>query len=127
MPAMPELLLLCEYATLNGGERSMLSTLAAVAAARFEPAVIGPADGPLADELRRREIEIVPFALCDAAGRRRSQAALREELAELLRHRPCVASFLNRIIEVCMANVRGRSPVSPQTGPWTAHWLCGNQ
>ncbi|NQU19845.1 MAG: glycosyltransferase family 4 protein [Candidatus Nealsonbacteria bacterium] len=84
---MPDLLLLCEYPTLNGGERSMLSTLAALAAARFKPAVIGPVEGPLADELRRREIEIVPFSIGDAAGRRRSQATLREELAELLRRR----------------------------------------
>ena len=65
----------------------MLSTLAAVAAARFEPVVIGSAEGPLADELRGRGVEVVPFSFCDETGRRRPQATLREELAELLRHR----------------------------------------
>ncbi len=84
---MPDLLLLCEYPTLNGGERSMLSTLAAVAADRFEPAVIAPPEGPLADELRDRGVDIIPFSFFDAVGRRRPQATLREELAELIRHR----------------------------------------
>ena len=46
---MPEILILCEYPTLNGGERSMLATLDGVRAAGFSPAVMAPPDGPLAD------------------------------------------------------------------------------
>ena len=40
--------LLCEYATLNGGERSMLATLDGVRAAGFTPVVMVPPQGPLA-------------------------------------------------------------------------------
>lgn len=84
---MPNLLLLCEYATLSGGERSMLSTLASVRTAGFIPAVIAPPNGPLADVLRDRDVELLPFAPLDAQGNRWPLGRAREELAELLRHR----------------------------------------
>ena len=46
---MPRLLILCEYPTLLGGERSMLATLPAVRAAGFDVHVAAPPVGPLAD------------------------------------------------------------------------------
>ncbi len=49
---MPRLLILCEYPTLLGGERSMLATLPAVAAAGFDIFVAAPPSGPLADEIK---------------------------------------------------------------------------
>ena len=82
---MPRLLLLCEYPTLNGGEQSMLSTLGGVLAAGLTPLVAAPADGPLAEALTQLGVEVLPLAICDAAGRRLPQAAAREELARLLR------------------------------------------
>jgi glycosyltransferase involved in cell wall biosynthesis len=105
---MPEILILCEYPTLNGGERSMLATLDGVRAGGFAPAVIAPPDGPLAKELEARGVELIPFQCraADAASKgtvpfspttassrcpRKSgqspQNRLREELAEILRRR----------------------------------------
>jgi glycosyltransferase involved in cell wall biosynthesis len=54
---MPRVLILCEYPTLLGGERSMLATLPAVQAAGFEISVAAPGQGPLAAELRKRGID----------------------------------------------------------------------
>jgi glycosyltransferase involved in cell wall biosynthesis len=72
---MTSVLLLCEYATLNGGERSMLSTLDAVCAAGFRPAVMCPPEGPLAEAVGRvsnspitvGQVANLPF-LCQQAG-----------------------------------------------------------
>jgi len=84
---MPKLELICEFATLNGGERSMLAVLGYVVAAGFDVRVIAPPSGPLADELRRRGIEVAPLMLRDDTDRRLPQARLREQLAELLQRR----------------------------------------
>lgn len=86
---MPTVLLLCEFATLNGGERSMLSTLDGVRAAGVDVAVAAPTDGLLADELRRRGIDVIGFCARDEQGRRQPQAGLRAELAAIIcRRRP---------------------------------------
>ncbi len=88
---MPEILILCEYPTLNGGERSMLATLDGVRAAGFAPAVIAPPDGPLAEALATRGIELIPFQCRAADGTRVAQDRLREQLAEIvLRRRPAL-------------------------------------
>jgi glycosyltransferase involved in cell wall biosynthesis len=79
-----ELLLLCEYATLNGGEQSMLSTLDDVGRAGFSIRVLAPPCGPLADALRARQIEVEPFGVSDAAGAALPRPRVREALAELL-------------------------------------------
>jgi len=84
---MPELFLLCEYASLNGGEQSMLATLDGVRAAGFSLVVLAPRAGPLAQALQARGIEVIGFAPRDAAGRHRLQHRLREELAQRLRRR----------------------------------------
>jgi len=82
---MPRLLILCEYPTLNGGERSMLATLVGVRAAGFDVAVAAPPAGPLAHALRERGVDLLPFDVGDAGGKRPSLAARREVLAVLLR------------------------------------------
>ncbi len=64
---MPKLLLVCEYAALNGGERSMLATLPAVVAAGFDVSVVAPAEGPLARELAQRQIEVHPLVVVRSA------------------------------------------------------------
>jgi glycosyltransferase involved in cell wall biosynthesis len=58
---MPRLLILCEYPTLLGGERSMLSTLPAVQAAGFDVHVAAPPTGPLADALRERSVSLAEW------------------------------------------------------------------
>jgi glycosyltransferase involved in cell wall biosynthesis len=88
---MPNTLLLCEYATLNGGERSMLATLAAIQYAGFSLAALAPPQGPLAKTLRERGVDVVAFNTRDSAGHHRPQQELREELAGALRRRhPCL-------------------------------------
>jgi glycosyltransferase involved in cell wall biosynthesis len=79
--------LLCEYATLNGGERSMLSTLDGVRAAGFTPSVMAPPHGPLAEALAARGVELLPFSCRGDDGQRLPQNRLREALAAMLRRR----------------------------------------
>lgn len=55
---MTRLLILCEYPTLLGGERSMFSTLEAVQEAGFEVSIAAPPLGALAEELSRRGIPL---------------------------------------------------------------------
>ena len=86
-PVMPEVLILCEYPTLSGGERSMLATLDGVAHAGFTAAVAAPPEGPLAQSLTVRGIEVIGLATRDPLGGHRSQAAVRQELACLLAKR----------------------------------------
>src|SRR4051812_20233189 len=82
---MPRLLILCEYPTLLGGERSMLATLPAVAAAGFDVYVAGPVIGPLAAELKTDGISHIGWKTHDDRGQRLPLDQLRIELAELLR------------------------------------------
>jgi glycosyltransferase involved in cell wall biosynthesis len=84
---MPQVLVLCEFPTRNGGENSMLAALDGVRAAGFDVAAACPPAGPLAEALREGGVEVVPFEPRDASGRRRPQARLRERLAEILRRR----------------------------------------
>jgi glycosyltransferase involved in cell wall biosynthesis len=114
---MPEILILCEYPTLNGGERSMLATLAGVRAAGFSPAVMAPADGPLAKELATRGVELIPFQCRAADGSRAAQNRLREELAEMLRRRRPAVLHANSL---AMGRLSG--PVAADVGlPSMAH------
>lgn len=84
MASSPRLLLLCEYATLNGGEQSMLATLPTVLAAGFEVVVALPSAGPLVTELQSRQIRCVPFSLYGAASQRLPLSEARAKLAELI-------------------------------------------
>jgi glycosyltransferase involved in cell wall biosynthesis len=84
---MRKILLLCEYPTLNGGERSMLATLGGLRAAGFTPTAMAPPEGPLAEELAARDVELLPFHYRAADGTRLPQGRLREQLAQMLRHR----------------------------------------
>ncbi|MBA4020409.1 MAG: hypothetical protein C0483_24880 [Pirellula sp.] len=69
---MPRALVLCEYATLNGGERSLLAVLPHLQGAGWEFDFLAPQDGALANALRERAIAIVGRhdALADVVSRR---------------------------------------------------------
>src|SRR5262245_23991865 len=82
---MPRLLILCEYPTLLGGERSMLATLPAVAAVSFEILVAAPPDGDLAAALKQRGITQVAWRT-HAAGERLPLSALRADLEKIIRN-----------------------------------------
>jgi len=86
---MTRLLLLCEYPTLHGGERSMLAVLDGICAAGFSVSAIAPPHGPLAETLRARGVDVLPFEPRGAGGRRLPQDQLRGQLARLIRrHKP---------------------------------------
>lgn len=86
---MPRVLILSEYPTLLGGERSMLATLPAVAAAGFDVHVAAPLGGPLMEVLVERGISHLPLRTHDDRGERLQLPELRPELAALIqRHRP---------------------------------------
>jgi glycosyltransferase involved in cell wall biosynthesis len=74
-------LILCEYPTLLGGERSMLATLPTVAAAGFDVVVAAPPDGPLAAALAERGLCNVVWPTHDSARERFSLDRLRADLA----------------------------------------------
>jgi glycosyltransferase involved in cell wall biosynthesis len=82
---MPRLLILCEYPTLLGGERSMLATLPAIAADGFDVLVASPPRGPLADKLRARSIPQLSWPTHDERSRRFPLDQLRKNLASLVR------------------------------------------
>jgi glycosyltransferase involved in cell wall biosynthesis len=111
------LLLLCEYATLNGGEQSMLATLDAVRQAGFSLAAMAPASGPLADAFRARQIEVIPFTTRDSAGMALPRAEVREALAAALRQRRASLLHANSL---AMGRLSG--PVAAALGlPSIAH------
>lgn len=86
---MPRLLILCEFLTMLGGERSMLSTLSAIRAAGFDVQVAAPPVGALADAVRDAGVSLVDLTTHDAAGVRRSGEEIRGDLARLIaRERP---------------------------------------
>jgi glycosyltransferase involved in cell wall biosynthesis len=107
-------LLVCEYASLNGGERSILATLERVRRSGFELVAAAPPDGPLADALAARSIEVLPFGV---AGDDRSLPRRRELLAEILRRRPVQLLHANSL---AMGRLSG--PVAHTAGvPSLAH------
>ncbi len=63
--------ILFEFASLNGGERSMLAVMGELAEnSLLEFSAIAPEHGNLADELRRLDIPVSPFTTRDADGKR---------------------------------------------------------
>ncbi|MCG8586401.1 MAG: glycosyltransferase family 4 protein [Pirellulales bacterium] len=80
---MARILILCEYPTLNGGERSMLSILPRVAE-RHHVQVAAPPVGDLADALQRQGVEHVPLSIVDATGDRYEQPRARDEIRKAI-------------------------------------------
>jgi glycosyltransferase involved in cell wall biosynthesis len=78
---MPLVLLLFEYPTLNGGERSILTTVDNVRGAGFDVQAIAPPTGPLVVALRRKNVRHWPLSFA-AGARRRDLRDIREDLAD---------------------------------------------
>jgi glycosyltransferase involved in cell wall biosynthesis len=81
---MPDVLVLCEYASLNGGERSLLTVLEHGLGSRFNVRVAAPAAGPLAASLRTLGIPHVPLELHAREGHRLDLAECRCRLQRVL-------------------------------------------
>ncbi|MBI2825572.1 MAG: glycosyltransferase family 4 protein [Planctomycetia bacterium] len=78
---MTRVLLLCEYPTLLGGERSLLTVLPELQAAGFQFTALAPPDGPLAAAFAKRQVDVSPLAMRDASGERRPQESIRRQIA----------------------------------------------
>lgn len=88
---MLRVLTFCEYASLNGGERSFLEAAKRLDAARIELVVAAPAAGPLAGALDSFGISRVPLDTRDTNGVRTPPELLRHRLTDLIaRCRPQV-------------------------------------
>lgn len=102
---------LCEFSTMNGGERSLLASLSFLPAADWTPIVLCPAEGALSMSLRDAGVETLPFEMRDAHGAPRPREPLCAELAELLRR---LAPQLMHANSISTARLSG--PVIEQLG-----------
>lgn len=109
--SMPRLLILCEYGTMLGGERSMLATLPALSAECFEIHVAAPPGGVLEDALWERGVRHWPIRTRDRRGQRLTLEELRAELAAVLQ---AVRPRLAHANSLSMARIAG--PVVRQSG-----------
>lgn len=82
---MPAVLVLCEYGSLNGGERSLLAVADGVRAAGYELQVAAPAAGSLAAALAQRNLCVLPLDLHDAQGRRHNLDLCRQRIRATIR------------------------------------------
>ncbi|MFW6169691.1 MAG: glycosyltransferase family 4 protein [Planctomycetota bacterium] len=79
-------LVLAEYPSLNGGERSFLEAARRITASDVQIVVAAPALGPLAQSLRRYNLPHVPFEPFDDRGARYGRPRLREQIADCMAH-----------------------------------------
>lgn len=76
-----------EYATLNGGEQSMLAVLAQLANdSRFQFTAFAPDTGPLAHRLTQNRITHVPFCVRDESGAKQPPDMLVPRLGDAVGH-----------------------------------------
>jgi glycosyltransferase involved in cell wall biosynthesis len=77
---IPRLLLVFEFGTLNGGERSMLAVLPQFVGTDLEFVALAPAVGPLAPALGALGIPVLAFEPRDPGGERRAPPQLLEDI-----------------------------------------------
>lgn len=77
---------LFEYATLNGGERSMLAAIDSLrmSSAEFAFVAIAPAVGPFAQALHERAIPITDWSMLDERGCRHSTEQIQDQLVTIV-------------------------------------------
>lgn len=75
-------LVFCEFASLNGGERSLLEAVRRIPVKHIQVTVAAPAAGPLADALRHYELEHLPLDTINELGVRCSRPQLHQLIAE---------------------------------------------
>jgi glycosyltransferase involved in cell wall biosynthesis len=77
---IPRILLVFEFGTLNGGERSMLAVLPHFVGSDLEFVALAPSVGPLGAELTALGIPVLPFDARDNTGERLPPPRLFEEI-----------------------------------------------
>ena len=80
----PKILLFFEYATLNGGEFSLLAMLDALGQTEFEFVAAAPDSEPLAGRLKQCGIPVFPLMLRDAQGHKRSLEQINAHLVDIV-------------------------------------------
>ena len=81
----PKVLLFFEYATLNGGEFSLLTMLKVLAQTEFEFVAAVPEEGMLMERLERCGIRVLPLTLRDAGGHKLPIEQVNIHLLEIVR------------------------------------------
>ncbi len=81
--SLPKLLLIGEFSSLNGGERSMLAIIPFLRS-RWSLSAAVPIDGEFATALRDSGVEIVEFNLKNVSGERLSLTEIRESLCKTI-------------------------------------------
>jgi glycosyltransferase involved in cell wall biosynthesis len=82
---MTRVLIVCEYGSLNGGERSLLSVLDGLVENGFQLRITGPADGPLAGAVAKvPDATYMPIELHGNDGRRLDLVTCRERLRAVI-------------------------------------------
>ncbi len=80
----PKILLFFEYATLNGGEFSLLAMLDALGQTEFEFVAAAPTAGPLVGRLAQLGISVHPLTLRETQGQKRSLEQIDSHLVDLV-------------------------------------------
>lgn len=78
-------MLVFEYPTLNGGERSLLAVLPHLVGMGYEFLALAPAAGPIVTALNAIGVATIAFDLRDADGRRRPAEGILEDLHTAIR------------------------------------------
>jgi glycosyltransferase involved in cell wall biosynthesis len=81
---MVRVLVLCEYSSLNGGERSLLTLTGGLIQAGYDMRLAGPAQGPLFEAAGQLEIPFAGLELHDASGCRLPIGACRSRIKKRL-------------------------------------------
>lgn len=81
---MMRVLVLCEFASLNGGEHSLLAAAHCLDRRQFDLRFAAPPTGPLAEAIAADGWELLPFSGAEGAGRSEALAVRREHLERLL-------------------------------------------
>lgn len=113
----PKVLLFFEYATLNGGEFSLLALLETLGQTEFEFVAAAPASGMLTGRLEQCGIQVLPLTLRDTHGHKRPIEQINSDLLELIRH---VSPDLIHSNSLSMGRMMGRI-ASQLSIPCTSH------
>jgi glycosyltransferase involved in cell wall biosynthesis len=113
----PKILLFFEYATLNGGELSLLAMLEALGQTEFEFVAAAPATGMLTGRLEQLGIRVLPLTLRDIEGQRLPIEQINSHLLELVTQ---VSPDLVHSNSLSMGRMIGRI-ASQLPVPCTAH------
>ncbi len=108
---MARVLLLCEYGSLNGGERSLLAVLDGLHAAGYRLTAAAPPASPLAAAFAQRGVPVAGLDLHDSQGRRFELPWCRQRIGEVV---AAVQPDLLHANSLSMSRLSG--PVAEQLG-----------